>query len=390
MQIERKGCTVENIMIGHFSPYSRAIDQASSPAGNQVQRKILKELSDQCGSDAVACYSMAPQPSWPVGPIFVDTESEGEVTFLGYLNFPVIKHFCFACSLLLELFKYRPRFVIQYNSFVFENIAILVYRILFIRAFVCVIVQDIHITLGSDFFSRLWFRSIFEWFGLFLARNFDLIVPVSYKIIKDFNMEPSKCIVFQGGVTDFAEKIIHSDMSQLSEIGVFAGALEPYNGVDRLINQWLCDDIDRELHIFGRGSLESMIREASLRYDKIIYHGFQSEDDVIFWLRKARWNFCFRYNEGLNEAYFFPSKFFNILCAPGVVIVNDFYGLPAGVRNFVCVVPDELSTLKKVMAQSLHQFDSNLVSERKHIVQKNYSWHACIKSVLDIRYKAGG
>lgn len=373
--------------VGHFAPFSQALDQASSNASNQVQRQIFLELSNLCGRDSTVCYVMAPCPYWPRGPLISRSLNENSIEFIGYLNLPVIKHLVFALRLLVRLFIVRPRLCLQYNSYLFENLALMLFRFCHCGSSLAIIIQDIFVTVGESILSKRWLQSFVQRISLLISKRFDMIVPISSEIIQDFHFIPSKCLVFQGGITEFAIQIMSGQDEQLSEIGVFAGALEPYNGIDRLIDQWLAGDIVHPLHVFGRGSLETYVIRSVKYSDRIIFHGFQPEQVILEWQRKARWNFCLRYSAGLNQKYFFPSKLFNIICAPGAVIVNDFHALPESLRGYLCVIQDDLSDLAVCLAGASALLDANCVRTRREIVRFTHDWRWCISQILQTCFK---
>lgn len=370
------------VFIGHFAPYSKALDLASSSAGNQVQRQIIQDFSDLCAPNRTACYVMMPQPFWPRGPLIVKSHIENTIDFIGYLNVPVLKHIIFALRILTRMLVIRPQLCLQYNSYLFENLVLLLYRLCIRRSVVAIIIQDIHDFAGASMLSKSKVRSVFERASLSLSKRFDMIVPISSAIIKDFQLDASKCFVFQGGITKFAAQVMCGQEKQLEEIGVFAGGLEPHNGIDRLVDQWLASGIEQKLHVFGRGSLEGHVQQAALTSDRIVFHGFQPEHVVLDWQRKARWNFCLRYSLGLNQAYFFPSKFFNILCAPGSVVVNDFYALPGTVRDHVCIIKDDLSNLAVCLLSATDLSSPESVDARREIVRSKHSWRSCIGQII--------
>jgi len=377
---------VKTIFVGHFAPSCHAMDEASSAAGNQVQRQIIKELEFKCGAANVASYSMAPSPAWPHGPLVSRSLVEGSVAYIGYINLPVIKHIEFAVRLLIAILRSRPQLCLQYNSYLFENIALVLVRLFLSKIALCICIQDIHVSPQVSIFSKRGLRSFSERASLWVARRFNIIVPISDSIIDDFHLDRSKCFVFQGGITDYAEKLMkQSELIPLQDIAVFAGALEPHNGIDLLVDQWITSKIEWPLHVFGRGSLHEHVSLAAEHTGKIVFHGFQPEHVVFKWQCKARWNFCLRYSLGLNERYFFPSKFFNIVCASGAVLTNDFHGIPVSLREHIIVISEDLSDLSDRLTETFELADQNMVVMRHEIVVDEFSWGTCIGKILEMK-----
>jgi glycosyltransferase involved in cell wall biosynthesis len=56
-------------------------------------------------------------------------------------------------------------------------------------------------------------------------------------------------------------------------VALFVGVLEPYKNIDGLAEAWRRTTIDAELHIVGKGSRESVVRELGVRWDRDLTHG---------------------------------------------------------------------------------------------------------------------
>jgi glycosyltransferase involved in cell wall biosynthesis len=370
------------IFIGHFSPFKPICSIADSPAGNQVNRKINVCLSNQYDGKSF-CVSMATAAAFPKGSLIIKGGAENGIQFIGYINLAIIKHIIFSIKLFYILLKSKPKLCIQYNSFLFENIVLYLYKRLIKDVFIATILQDITISNGNKKGMSAKLRELIEYAGLGVLRKFNLIVPVSKKVIDDFKLSKSNFFIFIGGITFFAEELMKLD-SKLSDFAVYAGKLERYNGFDRLIKAWTNQNIDKYLHIFGKGSLESEIIELSKINKYVIFHGQHSEKNIIEWQSRAQWNFCLRYSEGIDQDYFFPSKLFNICCARGAVIVNNFNGIPEDLGCHISIVDNDLAKLSEVL--ELTKDNESLGSscqERHSIVLDRYSWEACIRKILE-------
>ncbi len=370
--------------MGHFSPLESALGDAASVAGEQVQRQILAELMRLVPGGDVIAYSMMPARAWPRGPLLCHGSVEDRIRFIGYPNLPVLRHVVFSLRLLFRLALIRPRLCISYNSYFFENMALLASRALCRKQKLAIVIQDLLILGGVPAYSRAGVRSCWERAALQMARTFDVLVPISDRIVEDFRLNRTSCFVFQGGITDFAARLAETPLTnELQPIGVFAGMLEPHNGIDRLLHRWTTGTPPGVLHVFGRGSLEAAAASAAANSPHVVFHGHQPPEVIEGWLRDARWNFCLRYDVGLNQAYFFPSKFFNIVCAAGIPVVNEFGGLPPDLRPHVCIVDDDLVNLFDRISQFPHQSDPEGVRIRRSLVLQRYSWHDCVKRILE-------
>jgi len=370
------------VFIGHFSDGLGPLNAASSIAGNQVQRQIFREISERVEDEKATCFSMEPVPAWPKGPILVWSKSEERVRFIGFLNLPVLKHIVFAIRLFFQLQKHPPDLCVQYNAYLWENLTLLCTRALNAGMRISLIVQDVHVNPGLGFFSKRGIRSRMERIAMRLARNFDLVIAVTPDILKDFQLNPLRCIVFPGGVTEFAGKLARTSADKLEDFAVFAGALEAHNGIEQLIERW--ESLQRQvpLHVFGKGQLASLVSAAAQRCANIRFHGFQPEHVIYEWHCRARWNVCLRYSEGLDQRYFFPSKFFNVVCAPGVVLVNDFHALPQSLRKFLVVLDDGLTGLEGALLATRDGPVAMELASRREIVRSEYDWSAAVSQLF--------
>lgn len=367
------------VFVGHFAPPSEALRPGSSIPGNEVQRTLVDQFRLQWGRDRVVACVMNPHPAWPRGPLFVRSKAQDGISFLGYMNLPVLKHIVFAISLFCFLVAKNVAIVCQYNSYLSENIAILIARS--IKRFKCAAyIQDVFIVRGSTSIATI-IRSMSERLSLRLLGAMDLVVGVSLAIRDDFKIPPSRFVLFQGAPTTIGYRLLPEPTGNLEPIAVFAGALEPYNGIDRLIKRWVTERQPWTLHVFGRGSWESAIRDAASAERNVVFHGLQPPATVIEFQKRASWSFCLRYSTGIDERYFFPSKFFDAGCAPGVLVTNDFFGVPDALRPYLAIVEDDLGDLRSVLERTSSSLEQR-TEARRALLQEKFSWQASVAEVL--------
>lgn len=370
------------LFVGHFAPlrFGSWPAEVGSIAGNQVQREIINELSLNEAVSATEAISLRPLASWPKARAFVPKAREEGIVFPAFLNLPVLKNLLFSIALFRSLLRARPEVVIAYNSYVFENIAVLLYvKLAGGRTRTAIILQDVH-TDGASLRGRI--RGVYERVGLRLARYFNLAAPVTRHIVADFGLNRSRCLIFPGGATDAARVVSQRSVS-LRDIAVFAGALTPYNGVDVLVEEWIRQGIPHDLHIFGRGALDDELRKLAQGQDNIHIHGLVPEQDVARWLARARWNFCFRLSRGIDQRYFFPSKFFTLACAPGAMITNESFEAPPDLKRFTHVISDDAHDLLHQLHLARESCDEAAATNRKVHVLTYYTWKRAIASILD-------
>ncbi len=362
-----------------FDPKNKAI----SAAGNQVQLEILRQAEIFFNGENVSCLLHIPTSSWPSDRLWISGGVLKNILSLSYLNLPFIKSIYYALQIFLISLKTDINMVIKYNITFSEAIFLNLLKIFKKDIKIALVIQDVH----SVTFGIKGLRGCLDFMAIHLSRRFDALIPVSENIKADFNLPSHKTYIFRGGITrqtrsfyDMPPKI--KIQSNSVPYAVFAGALEPYNGVDILINYWLVNKPSIQLKIYGNGSLANLIRRAeAISSGSISFMGHVEESIVSKVISGATINFCLRYSRGINQNYFFPSKFFNLLAAPGILICNNFGNLPEMPENFVGIVNDDLSNLKEVMGSAMKLSLNEICLSRRLWLTENCGWERVIKFI---------
>jgi len=367
---------VKVCFVGAFNEKFEAGNIADSPAANQVQFEIIKELTKFYNQKPFSVISFKPKKHWPHQPFFIATGTKKNGLSIGYINIPILKTIIFSLRLLLYLNEQKFDLVFKYNVCLAEAIILKIYKLLNKKAFICIIIQDIKYPQKG----LRYLHGISEYLAIKICTAFDFIIPITHSIIEDFNLPKSKSLVFNGGITRQTKAIIKKTIQlnpPKNNFAVFAGELERYNGIDLLINEWIKSIIPIELHIFGKGSLSNQISAATASCKFIIYHGFVSESEVNKWQISASFNICLRYPIGINSNYFFPSKLFNLIAAKGTVISNDFNNFPVSLKPFCSIVDQDLKNLCTILKNNSHPSELNY-KERLNWLYSNCQWSTVI------------
>lgn len=362
------------LYIGHFSSAGADINKAASAAGDLVQNQIITESIAVLGKSNVFFYSMEPNPCWPRGTLIVKSKRNDRGFFPGYINLPYLKNIIFSLSVVNGFIKFKPKLVMQYNSYLFENLTLLSFK-LFFKAKIISIVQDVRI---GDSFSNI--ATLNDQCSNYFLKYFTHVIPVTLALAEHLKLQPSKVTIFQGGVADFGLECCATKF-YTENFAVFAGAIENYNGIDKLLDEWINQRIGIDLHIFGKGSQIDRLKENFRKNKRIVFHGFSTQEEVMKWQIKAKFNVCLRYSEGLNSEFFFPSKFFNVAMCPGLVILNDFSGLPSFFKTTPSLCQNDLKNLKEI-----ELIDDNTIllnsKKRREYILKHHSWKDLLKKVF--------
>lgn len=199
------------LFVGHFSAEEYQKSIANSSAGNQVQIHILDEIINLTNSQDAFCLSMQPIPIWPKGEFVFRSKNKSYIRFPGFVNLPIIKNLFFSFHLLIFLFKNRPKYCIQYNSYLLENLSFIIYRFLFRESIISAIIQDVNCDATIHFFNLFKLKNVIERLGLYVLKYFDFLVPVSDALAKDFNFAKEKYYVFLGGLTSYSVKLLNAN-----------------------------------------------------------------------------------------------------------------------------------------------------------------------------------
>lgn len=370
--------------VGAFEPLTNTNNLATSAAGNLVQNEILDALaeSNKNSNSIVSALSHKPTRSWPNGPIYVKKDEVGTVQLPAFINLPILKHLNFGIALFFFLLRTRTSLIVAYNPGPFETLALLFYRLILQKTFICSIIQDIH----SIRERNISLRSLSDNISIRMARLLDLTIPVSKYIIDDFGLDSEKSIVFRGGMTKQSRELLEVKNEKLKPYAVFAGALESYNGIDLLLSNWTRLKSEITLHIFGKGSLSSTASDYANRSKTIVFHGFQNEETITRWQKTSLINFCLRYSGTINQRYFFPSKFFNSAAAPGALVANRFEGFPDDLIEHCHIVDDDLNNLPQIVESILSRGvnpNPTGLTRRREWLSQNSNWKQLIQEILN-------
>lgn len=359
------------LLIGFFNPLTE-VANTGSPAGAKVQLQILRSLGETY--EDPKAFVLREKRSWPYSKLVEKKVQIDNVIYPLLFNFKLLKFLIFSVSLFLYAIKNNCRDIYQYNSYFFVNIVCLILRLLGRNS--TLILQDVH--CKPRFLDSLKQGRVVEWLSLQIAKlAYTQIVPISETIVEDFKIKRKKCFVWPGGIVGKVES--DDEDTQLSKYAVLAGTLNPYNGALELCRAWLEQEIDIPLHIFGKGPDKSQIIELTKLSSLIIYHGKVPPQVVEKFTKNATFNFCLRYDENIDQRYFFPSKFFDVYVCKGNAIVNDFYGLSNKMKLNVFIVKDDLNNLSTLMNSIGFNYSKESYFSRVEYAKENFSWDRCIK-----------
>jgi len=369
--------------MSYFFVGSFSIPQApgfkGSAAGAKVQHEIINALESQFGKGQN--FVMPELPSWPNEKLLVRSNYEGRIHFLPTFNFYLLKRLFFFVFLFFYFVRNRPNFIFFYNT----SLSCQLFSLL-VRPFSCrtiLILQDINCRCVFGTYLLVNPKELLCFISSkFVRFSFDFYVPITEVCVRDFKLPDQKCYVFPGGII---ESSIEGELFCVKESGekysVFAGSIEPYNGIDLLVNSWPFPETrEHRLHVFGRGSLDFFVRQVAAQNKNIIFHGFASPEIVNYYSRFAQCNFCLRYSKGIDQRYFFPSKFFDLIVLSGALVCNRFDNIPEDLRPYVTFVDEDLANLLEALDWDGSHSETTYVEKMK-ILKRKYTWKRLVEEV---------
>lgn len=289
----------------------------------RASEAIIKGLRYQEGT-TVNVVTSPDIASWPRGPLFVPHEkSEKEdLTLVSSLNISLIKQLWTIVSMTKESAKIikqsKEKVVVVIPYIFFRHVFTLrLLKLLFPKKVIqASVVPDIY-------FPKSWMGRLVTNLTEKMASKFDAFILYTAKMAEHLHVREGRYEVIEGFREVLDRKPEPSDAFKV----VYAGSLNLNYGVGRLVEAMsLIDDPDIQLHLYGAGTAESLIREKSEMDKRIVYHGrvpnFEAVDAVYSAsvLANPRNKF-----DGEYTAYSFPSK--------------DIEYMSTGIPTLLCKLP---------------------------------------------------
>ena len=347
---------------------------AYAASGSQVQLEIIKSIKKAYSNSLITSFIVEPNKTWPFANFFINKNVSSDFYFFSYINIKYIREIQIIFKKFKQIFLNTPNYIFVYNITFLESIFYSLLKIFF-KFRIILFIQDVNENNFLQYFSnKITYK---------LVSNFDILIPITNSIINDFNLPPKKCILFSGGCTDIAYKmqqICLKNTINLQPIAVFAGRLEKYNGIDKLVDYWVKNNIQYELHIYGSGSCLKDLEISILLNSNIKYFGLVSDIDVFNIQQYSAVNICLRYSIDMNQNYFFPSKIFNLLSAPGSVLINNFNNIPLDMFKYCMILDDDFSNLSQIL-DSTNDFNLNNYKKRIDWVNEYANWEELLMKI---------
>lgn len=210
-------------------------------------------------------------PNWPRGPFFICKENNEteDVTLVSSLNMSFLKQVWTILSMSHETNK----IIRQSKEIVVVMIPYMVFRHVFTlrllkwlhprRVFQACVVPDV-------FFPDSWFGKRVNHWTEKMASKFDAFVLYTEKMADHLHIKKGKYEVIEG----FRELLDRKpNRGEIFSV-VYAGSLNMNYGIGRLVDAMrMIEDNDVQLHLYGAGTGEQYIKDASKKDSRIFFHG---------------------------------------------------------------------------------------------------------------------
>lgn len=236
----------------------------------QAHKAIIKGLRSKSNVELHVITS-PDIASYPRCPLFINGEynKEEDVTVVSSLNLPIVKQFWTVCSMVITacsiICMSRSPIIILIPYVVLRHVLTLrILHFLFPRKVVqACVVPDVFFPTGciNRNINALTER---------MASKFDGFIFYTEKMANRFNVSKDNYIVIEG----FRDISFREATPSNNFRVVYAGTLNLSYGINRLVMAMkYISKKDIELHLYGLGDSEEMIRDACANDSRIVFHG---------------------------------------------------------------------------------------------------------------------
>lgn len=406
MEQEHRMCDMPNVIYaGHFIP-EEWLNTFKGPAvsGNRMQLGIIRAIIDKCDLSLISTTPIATYPGEKKIKIKEEQVSlfDGvEYKKLPFINIFLIKHLTQINALRRELKRVGKNkenaVLVNYNPYVELSFPTLKYAKRHKIKTVC-IVADIPVTIPKSygFIKKIMRKLEIKKYHASIGK-YDGLIVLNKEVVAQF-AEGKSYYLMDGGVTEkeIADAVVRPKEEHSNRQILYAGALEPYNGIKEMIEGFLMTDHGDDplkLVICGGGTLTSYVQEMADRYENIIFKGLVPHEEAVSLQRSSGLLISTRPTDGFALKLTFPSKIIEYMLSGTPILTTRLNGLNENYEDklFFCgQTPDEIGKgISEFFALPLEARYERANKARAFIEnKKSYTYHSdgiikLIKEVLD-------
>lgn len=234
-----------------------------------------------------------------------------------------------------------------------------------------------------------------------LAGRFDGLVVVSRYIVADLCIEGIPHIVVDNAVTarqlgnDGAEGIRNANAEESEKIVMYAGGLFEEYGVGLLLDAFArIPEENYRLWICGRGTMESLVKERSLRDPRIVYWGFLPNQEVMDKERRSTILVNARPADGAFTRYSCPIKLLEFMLSARPTITTALPGIPEEYKDYLYLLkeetPEGLADLIREVGSRPAKELSDFGQRAREFVRREKSYRVQGKRIYDLLVRISG
>ncbi|MBO4979390.1 MAG: glycosyltransferase [Clostridia bacterium] len=396
MQTEGKRNLPHVIYAGHFVPEDQ-VNAFKGPAvsGTRMQLGIFKAIEDKCELTLISTTPIASYPREKT--LRVRGETAELYTGASYTRIPFIN--VFGIKQLTQIRSLRRALkrvptdrentvILNYNPYVEIAIPTLRYAKRHKIKTVC-IVADIPVTIPKSynfikkFFRKLEIKNYYRFIG-----KYDALVVLNKHVVSQF-ADGKRFYLMDGGVTEkeIADAVILPPEQHHNEQILYAGALEPYNGIREMIEGFLKVQKDIRLVICGDGTLASYVKEMAEQHERILYKGKVSHEEAVALQRESGMLISARPTDGFALKLTFPSKIIEYMLSGTPILTTRLNGLGEAYEDklFFCgqTVDEIAKGIEDFFELPTEERYARAVRAREFVeTSKTYTYHS--KGIIEL------
>lgn len=265
---------------------------------------------------------------------------------ISFINFLVFKHFTRFVACLTQgcsaLFRFKPDIIIVYGVHSPFLLFGLFVRLFSRVKFVVILTDPPGVIRPKDGFFARTLKLIDIFLVKAALKGAHGVVALTQPLAKDFAANIPH-LLLEGIVSELVESTAVS-LAHISGLQVkdkkfkimYAGGISHAYGVDVLIEAFkLIESNEFSLDLFGKGDLSDWVKEQAACDDRIVFHGFCSQSELIKRISSASLLVNPRpINQGFVP-YSFPSKLLDYMAFGIPVVTSNLSGIPEEYSRFL-------------------------------------------------------
>jgi glycosyltransferase involved in cell wall biosynthesis len=294
------------------------------------------------GAQSINLVSAAPVSSFPRNRKVIWKRSAFEERgiagmMLPFVNLPIAKHITrfMSCWIVAAgvIRRHRSDWLVVHGV----HSPFLWFAVMFRRrtsARICVVLTDPPgVVLSSDGRFTVWMKKLDIRVVTAALARFDAVISLTGPLAEDFAPGVPRMIV-EGIYGDGA--VGTGGRTKLDPpVVVYAGSLQEEYGVGTLVRAVTASDLDIELHVFGKGPADSLVREAAMSDQRIVGPALLSRAELQISYESAT---VLVQPRPINQPfvpYSFPSKLIEYMASGTPVISTRLPSVPPDYEPFV-------------------------------------------------------